>query len=77
MAIKPLTDYLEAREAWQRGDSEAAFTALEQALGSPPQNHFIRRNASKLLDYHNLAGESMLELVRVEMARRHVERTEK
>jgi hypothetical protein len=66
-SVEPLKRYLAARDALARGDRDEAAAAAEEALGSQEGNAFIRRNLERLLDHETLAGESALDLVRVEM----------
>ena len=70
MTTRPLKRYLEARDALARGDPEAAAGAVEEAFGAQQGNTFIRQNLDQLLDHESLAGEAVLDLVRVEMQRR-------
>lgn len=69
MATGALVDYLNARQALANHDSETAALLLESAIASPEGNRVIRKNLPALLDHDNLAGEAILELLRVEIGR--------
>lgn len=69
MGIESLKRYLDAREALAEGDRETAGHAIEEALGSAPNNPVLRDNVGALLDHKGLAGEAVLEVIRVEMQR--------
>ncbi len=65
---EPLKRYLEAQRQLDQNPASAA-ASLEAALGSHEDNPFIRNNLGKLLDPNTLAGDGVLELLRVELRR--------
>lgn len=70
MSTRALVRYLDARQALESGDREAAAGELEKAMGSPPDNRQIRQNLELLLDHKTLAGDAILDLLRVEIGRK-------
>lgn len=64
MSLRPLIDYLEAKEAFARGRRAEAVAALERALGSPANNPVIARSLEELLDHRSLPGEVAMGILR-------------
>ena len=69
-SIKPLQNYLQAQKHLQAQERVAAEGALETSLGSPSDNPVIKNNLDLFLDPETIMGQGILEILRVEMAKR-------
>jgi hypothetical protein len=67
--LKPIVDYLAARDLAQAGKSEEAAEKLEGVFGSTKPNEFLRSNLKVALDPATPAGEIVLDGVYGEMKR--------
>jgi len=67
-SIEPLKHYLNALEILASGDQDGAARELEAALGAG-ETEEIRANIATLLNRRELAGEVMLDLIRVEASK--------
>lgn len=70
MSIKPLMEYLESKESLRQGKAPEAGRLLESAVRSPAKNPVLRRSLETLLNHRSLAGQALLNLIRVEANRR-------
>lgn len=68
--IRPLQDYLDARDALQAGDVERAAAGLAQALGAGAPTTEIVENIDALFDQHSPAGALALDVLRGEISKR-------
>jgi hypothetical protein len=65
--LKPLENYLKARDLQRQGMPELAAGCLEKAFGSIEPNGFLRRNLDRALDETKAAGSLVLEGIFGEM----------
>ena len=59
--LRPLSEYLRARELYRQGEPVAAAEAIERAFGSEETNGFLRRNLDAALDETSPAGKVVLD----------------
>jgi|GEM_PF-2633397 len=65
--LRPLNQYLRARELLQQGELPAAAKTLEQAFGSEEPNLFLRHNLEVALNEASPAGQAVLDGIYGEM----------
>jgi len=70
MDVSPVVQFMKARDANSKGDTEEALAALSRALGIDQATSIIESNLDKFLDVDSIAGEGLLSLVINETKRR-------
>ena len=69
VSIVPLKDYLRAQDCLRRQDRTGAVKALNDCLGSP-DNSIVEQHLDMLLNHETIAGQGVLEILRVELNKR-------
>ena len=65
--LRPLAEYLRARELFRQGEAVAGAEAVERAFGSEHPNLFLRGNLDIALDEKSPAGSVLLDGIYGEM----------
>jgi hypothetical protein len=66
---EPIKLYIEAKEAYDRGDREAAVQLLAQSLGADEPSDVLRNSIGKLLSRDTLANDAILQIISTEVAK--------
>lgn len=69
-SAKPIKLYLEAVEAYNRGDKEAAARKLAQSLGTDEPNTVIRGSIDRLLSAGTMPNDAVLKILSTEVTKR-------